>query len=61
MSEYIDGLIEGSHRLTKDQIHSWARASRNRVRKGKEAEALRKATASGKVITFKRPIEDNSL
>jgi len=61
MSEYIDGLMQGSHRLTKGQTHAWARASRNRVKKGQEAEALRKATASGKVITFKRPIEDNSL
>ena len=59
--EYIDGLMQGSHRLTKDQIHAYAKASRNRVRKGKEAEALRKATASGKVITFKRPLKDNSL
>ena len=59
--EYIDGLMQGSHRLTKDQIHAYAKASRIRVRKGKEAEALRKATASGKVITFKRPLEDKSL
>ena len=43
MSEYIDGLMQGSHKLTKNQIHAWAKASRNRVKEGKEAEALRKA------------------
>jgi len=60
--EYVDMLFKGgSHALTAKEHHAYAKASRIRVRKGKEAEALRKATASGKVITFKRPLKDNSL
>jgi len=61
MSEYIDGLTEGSHRKTDKEHFAFAEAARVRVKKGKEAEALRKATASGKVVTFKKPLEDKSL
>lgn len=61
MSEYIDGLIEGSHKKTLEEQLKFAEAARVRVRKGKEAEALRKATASGKVVTFKKPLQDKSL
>tara|TARA_R100000781_G_C3980489_1_gene93348 strand:+ start:162 stop:350 length:189 start_codon:yes stop_codon:yes gene_type:complete len=45
MSEYIDGLLEGSHKLTPDQFHAWAKASRKRVYLGKIAESIRKASA----------------
>ena len=61
MKEYIDGLIEGSHRKTDKEHFAFAEAARVRVKKGKEAEALRKATASRKDVKFKRPLKDNSL
>lgn len=61
-SEYIDNLfVGGSHRLTEDQHHAYAKASRRRVAEGKKAEALRKAAANKKECKFKRPLEDKSL
>lgn len=43
MKDKVDMLIEGSHKLTKKQIHDWAKTSRKRVKEGREAEARRKA------------------
>ena len=48
MKEYFDMLIEGSHKLTKDQLHAWAKASRRRLKEGREADARRRAAAKNK-------------
>tara|TARA_R100000781_G_scaffold40643_1_gene28094 strand:- start:631 stop:819 length:189 start_codon:yes stop_codon:yes gene_type:complete len=53
MKEYIDGLIEGSHRKTEDEIHAWAKASRKRVKEAKEVSARREATAKNKICKLK--------
>ena len=44
MSEYVDMLVQGNHKLTKDQLHAFAKATRERLREGREVEARRKAT-----------------
>jgi len=43
----IDMLSDpnSNHRLTPDEIHQWAAASRKRVRLGREAKAHRKKMA----------------
>tara|TARA_R100000656_G_scaffold89330_1_gene65166 strand:+ start:1390 stop:1566 length:177 start_codon:yes stop_codon:yes gene_type:complete len=38
----VDMIYEGNHRLTKDQHHAVAKASRKRIREGKEGEVIRK-------------------
>ena len=44
MKDKVDMLIEGSHKLTKKQIHDWAKTSR----KGREGEARRRAAIQKK-------------
>ena len=61
VDEYIDMLVQGNHKLTKDQHHAYAKASRRRVAEGKKAQAIRKAAAKKKKCKFKRPLKDNSL
>ena len=41
----IDMLIEGNHRLTKEQHHANVKASRKRIREGEEGEARRMSMA----------------
>tara|TARA_Y100000593_G_C4101554_1_gene233502 strand:- start:369 stop:560 length:192 start_codon:yes stop_codon:yes gene_type:complete len=48
MKEYFDMLIEGSHKLTKDQLHAWAKASRRRLKEGREVQARRIAASKNK-------------
>ena len=55
MDEYID------IRLTKEQHHAYAKASRKRVAEGEKAQATREAAANKKECKFKRPLEDKSL
>ena len=43
--EYVDMLIEGHHRLTKNQLHAFTKASRKRLRLGKKGIAKRKRMA----------------
>ena len=44
MKDKVDMLIEGSHKLTKKQIHDWAKTSRKR----REGEARRRAAIQKK-------------
>ena len=48
MKDKVDMLIEGSHKLTKKQIHDWAKTSRKRVKEGREGEARRRAAIQKK-------------
>ena len=45
MKEYVDMLIEGHHRLTKDQLHAFTKATRQRLRLGEKGIAIRKRMA----------------
>lgn len=42
MNIYVDMLLEGSHRKTTDELHAFTKASRKRLREGREVEARRK-------------------
>jgi hypothetical protein len=44
MKEYVDMLLEGSHKKTSNEHHAFAKASRKRLMEGREVEARRKAT-----------------
>ena len=44
MSEYVDMLVQGNHKLTKDQLHAFAKATRERLRERREGEARRRAS-----------------
>jgi hypothetical protein len=58
MSDYIDGLIEGSHKKTDKEHFKFAEAAKVRVKKGELAEAKRKVAAqNNKSYTFKPFIE----
>lgn len=58
MSEYIDGLIEGSHRKTDKEHFAFQEASRKRLKLGELAVAKRKAAAqNNKSFTFKPFLE----
>ena len=50
----VDMLINSHHRLTKEQHHAYQKASRKRIAKGKEADAVRKkmATTLGRHINL---------
>jgi|21_taG_2_1085346.scaffolds.fasta_scaffold11100_5 hypothetical protein len=43
--EYIDMLLTGNHKKTADEHHAYAKASRKRVKEGRDIEARRKARA----------------
>jgi hypothetical protein len=45
MNEYVDMLLEGSHRKTTDELHAFTRASRRRLRLGKKGIARRERMA----------------
>ena len=45
MKEYVDMLVGGHHRLTKNQLHAFTRATRKRLRLGKEGDARRERMA----------------
>jgi hypothetical protein len=45
MNEYVDMLLEGSHRKTTDELHAFTRASRRRLRLRNEVNARRKRIA----------------
>ena len=54
MSEYIDGLIEGSHRKTDKEHFAFHECSRKRLKLGELAVTKRKAAAKDKKsFTFK--------
>jgi len=57
MSEYVDMLVQGNHKLTKDQLHAFAKATRKRVREGREVEARRKATVKKMNCKIKTYVE----
>jgi hypothetical protein len=58
MSEYIDGLMEGSHKNTAKENFAFQEASRKRLKLGELAEAKRKAAAkNNKSFTFKPFLE----
>ncbi|SVC43458.1 uncharacterized protein METZ01_LOCUS296312 [marine metagenome] len=43
--EYVDMLMVGSHRLTKNELHLYAKMMRKRREEGRKANALRKENA----------------
>ena len=45
MKEYVDMLMEGHHRLTKNQLHAFTKAARKRLRLRNEGIARRKRIA----------------
>jgi len=45
IGEYMDMLMEGHHRLTKNQLHAFTKATRKRLRLGKKGIARRKRMA----------------
>ena len=52
--EYIDMLIQGNHKLTKDQHHAVARTRRKRIRLGKKGDARRERMAKSLGRHYKR-------
>lgn len=42
----VDMLVEGNHKLLKKEHHAYQKASRKRIAKGKEADAVRKKMAT---------------
>jgi hypothetical protein len=57
MKEYVDMLLEGSHRKTTDELHAFTKASRKRLREGRKIEARRKLAAAKKTCKIKPFIE----
>ena len=55
--EYVDMLVQGNHKLTKNQFHAFAKATRKRLREGREVEARRRAAAKKKNCKFKPYVE----
>mgnify|MGYP001189455321 CR=1 FL=1 len=45
MSEYVDMLVDGNHRKTKDEHHLYAKMMRKRRRLAREGDNLRKENA----------------
>jgi len=45
IGEYMDMLIEGSHKKTTDELHAFTKATRKRLRLGKKGIARRKRMA----------------
>jgi hypothetical protein len=45
MNEYVDMLLEGSHRKTTDEHHAYAKAGRRRLRLRNAVDARRKRIA----------------
>jgi len=45
MNEYVDMLMDSNHRLTKDELHLYAKMMRKRRKEGKKFAALRKENA----------------
>ena len=45
MSEYVDMLVDGNHRKTKNEHHLFAKMMRMRRRSAKEGDKLRKEAA----------------
>jgi len=57
MNDYIDGLIEGSHKKTTKEHFAFQEASRKRLKIGAKADAKRRAVARRKTCTFKPFLE----
>jgi len=45
MNEYVDMLMDSNHRLTKDELHLYAKMMRKRRKEGRKFAALRKENA----------------
>ena len=43
--EYVDMLIDSHHRLTKAELHLYAKMMRKRMEEGRKANALREENA----------------
>ena len=54
MNEYLDMLLEGSHKKTTDELHAFTRASRKRLRLRDMVIARRKRMAKSIGRHFKR-------
>ena len=52
--EYIDMLIQGNHRLTKNEHHAVAKTARKRIRLGKKGDARRERMAKSLGRHYKR-------
>ena len=57
MKEYVDMLLEGSHKKTAKEHFAFQEASKKRLKIGAKAEAKRRATAGRKTCTFKPFVE----
>jgi hypothetical protein len=45
MNEYVDMLIDSHHRLTKAELHLYAKMMRKRMEEGRKVNALREENA----------------
>ena len=51
--EYTDMLFEGNHKLTKNEVHAWAKATRKRVLEAKKYAARQKSRTFNKDYKMK--------